>query len=591
MKYSISVSILEKFRRYISAEFSNGFDNEKNLFTALAGEFKGTDKTRFGTAFHDLIQAGKPSYVHAYSETDSYVLNSFAFSKEQALMARDYGSRFPGAIYEIPISRDYKTTICDFAVKGRIDQIFGTELRDAKTSFRKKDFGEFLNSAQWKFYLEAIGAKSFCFDYFLVKGYPSNVPDGSVFPQIHDGRFSISDVSFLEICEPEEIKCFAYPGMREDLEHLVQMFAEWIEARGLWKYLKQIKESKNEKAKDAECKPSGELSTVTNDPGNTTDTTGNTRDAGAEKGSYTIPYNEGFLQLLQSETSLCSRGRIADPEQDLRIRCDSGGETGNVLLPYESTKKSRLEISRPIAFLDLETTGPNRDVDRIFEICIVKLHPDFRREVRTWKVRPLIPISDSAAKVTGVQTADLATYPTFAEISKKVFAFLKGCDIGGYNSNFFDLPVLQREFDSCGIDFNTAGINLIDAGNIFKIKETRTLGAAVKFFCGKDLEGAHGAEADTQATVDVFLAQLDHYPDLPGTAKDLASFCNFGKPMLDLSGKFSFNDAGDIVLNFGKCRGQKASDNLSFLQWMINTPGFAKDSLYVCEQILQGEKK
>lgn len=245
----------------------------------------------------------------------------------------------------------------------------------------------------------------------------------------------------------------------------------------------------------------------------------------------------------------------------------------------------RINLTRPIAFIDIEATGISRESDRIVEISICKLHPNGTREVKTRRINPEIPIPAGATEIHGISDDDVANESTFKDVSKSLLAFIAGCDLGGYNSNSFDFPMLFNEFLRAGIYWNYKVHRFIDAGNIFKIQEQRTLTAAYKFYCGKDLEGAHGAEADINATVDVFLAQLERYEDVPGDIEQLHLFCNYGKPILDLSGKFTYDESNNIIFNFGPKKGLKAEDHLDFVEWMVSRD-FPQDTMQVCYQLL-----
>lgn len=245
----------------------------------------------------------------------------------------------------------------------------------------------------------------------------------------------------------------------------------------------------------------------------------------------------------------------------------------------------KLNLTRPLAFFDLEATGVDRENDRIVEISICKLMPDGSKQVKTRRINPTIPIPAGATEVHGISDDGVKNEPKFELLAPGILKFLEDCDIAGFNSNAYDIPMLFNEFQRAGIYWDYTKFRKIDAGNIFKINEPRTLSAAVKFYCGRDMENAHSAEADILATVDVFMAQVEKYPDLPANLDELELFCNYGKPILDISGKFTTDDDGDIVFNFGAKRGMKAKDELGLVQWMINKD-FPKDTLNICYNIL-----
>jgi DNA polymerase-3 subunit epsilon len=244
-----------------------------------------------------------------------------------------------------------------------------------------------------------------------------------------------------------------------------------------------------------------------------------------------------------------------------------------------------MTLERPIVFFDLETTGTDKNFDRIVEISMLKLYPDSNQEIKTTRVNPLITIPKAASDVHGIADEDVKAYPTFRQIAKAVLNFLTGCDIAGYNSNAFDVPFLYNEFHRAGVVWDYSGINFIDVGNIFKRKNERTLAAAYKFYCGEDLQNAHSAEADIIATMEVFKAQVTKHDDLPTSAPELAKYSNFDKEIIDLGGCFSKDETGDYVFNFGKHKGKKCHEELSYLEWMRGA-NFLPDAIQICNSIL-----
>jgi DNA polymerase-3 subunit epsilon len=228
----------------------------------------------------------------------------------------------------------------------------------------------------------------------------------------------------------------------------------------------------------------------------------------------------------------------------------------------------KLNLQRPIVFFDLETTGTDRENDRIIEMATLHLFPDGAIVRNSQRFNPGIPIKPEATEVHGIKDEDVANEPTFKEYAVDIHGTFSGCDIAGYNSNNFDVPMLYHEFKRAGIDWNYFNHKFIDVGNIFKIREPRTLEAAVKFFCGREHIGAHGAQADTEATLEVFKAQLERYEDLPESIEELALYSNYGNKLLDLSGKFKYNSEGVIVFNFGEYRNEPAKEHPDYLDWM-----------------------
>ncbi len=233
----------------------------------------------------------------------------------------------------------------------------------------------------------------------------------------------------------------------------------------------------------------------------------------------------------------------------------------------------RLKLTRPIVFFDIETTGLTIGHDKIVEISLVKVHPDLNRETMTMRINPGIHIPEEASAVHGIYDEDVADKPTFKMVAHKVAQFIEGCDIGGYNSNKFDIPMLAEEFLTAGMtDIDLRKTNCVDVQNIFHKKEQRTLSAAYKFYCGKDLIGAHGAEADTMATADVFFAQVDRYDDLPTDIKSLAEYSAMNKNV-DYAGRMVYDEKGEVVFNFGKHKGKGVKfvflSEPNYYDWMM----------------------
>lgn len=253
-------------------------------------------------------------------------------------------------------------------------------------------------------------------------------------------------------------------------------------------------------------------------------------------------------------------------------------------------KKTMINLSRPIIFLDIESTGLDRENDRIIEFATCKLMPDGNTEVKAYLLNPGIPIPEASTAIHGITNEKVKGCPTFSQIAKSLLAYLEGCDIGGFNSNMFDLPMLFNEFSRSGLYWDYTKCQLIDVGNIFKIKQPRTLEAAVSIYLNRVHEGAHGAQADACATAEVFLEQLKQHEDLKNmSVPELARFSNYDKQMLDLSGKFVMDDQGNVLLNFGKYRGEKAIDHLDFLDWMINRASFAEDTVQVAVSVIESQ--
>lgn len=244
----------------------------------------------------------------------------------------------------------------------------------------------------------------------------------------------------------------------------------------------------------------------------------------------------------------------------------------------------RLNLDRPIIFFDLETTGTNVTHDRIVELSYIKVYPDGREEKKSRRINPEMPIPPASTAIHHITDDDVKDEPTFRQIAKSLLDIFEGCDIAGYNSNKFDVPVLMEEFGRCGINFDIAGRRFIDVQNIFHKMEQRTLVAAYKFYCGAELEGAHSALADTEATYQVLLGQLQRYDDLKNDVEYLAKFSSMGKN-LDLAARIVLNDDDVPVFNFGKHKGKPVKDVLrrepSFFDWVMqgDFPKNTKDVL------------
>lgn len=233
----------------------------------------------------------------------------------------------------------------------------------------------------------------------------------------------------------------------------------------------------------------------------------------------------------------------------------------------------KLNVRNPLAFIDLETTGIDVTNDRIVEIAVVKIYPDGKEEVRCRRVNPTIPIPKEASAVHGITDVDVKDEPTFKEIAKSLAQMLEGCDFAGFNSNKFDFPLLAEEFLRAGIDFDFHKRRFIDVQTIFHKMEKRTLEAAYKFYCQKDLTDAHSAEADTLATYEVLKAQLDMYPELENDVEWLASFSSHTRNV-DFAGRIVLDEKDVEVFNFGKYKGRSVAEIFekepSYYAWMMN---------------------
>ncbi|MGL5273155.1 MAG: exonuclease domain-containing protein [Phocaeicola sp.] len=233
-----------------------------------------------------------------------------------------------------------------------------------------------------------------------------------------------------------------------------------------------------------------------------------------------------------------------------------------------------LKLKNPIVFFDLETTGININTDRIVEIGYLKIYPNGNEESKNMRINPEMPIPAQSSAVHGIYDADVANSPTFKDVAKEIARDIEGCDLAGFNSNRFDIPVLAEEFLRAGVDIDMMKRKFIDVQVIYHKLEQRTLSAAYKFYCGKDLTDAHSAEADTRATYEVLKGQLDMYPDvLENDVNFLADYSSFNKNV-DFAGRIVYNEEGVEIFNFGKYKGVSVSEVLQkdsgYYGWMLN---------------------
>ncbi len=234
---------------------------------------------------------------------------------------------------------------------------------------------------------------------------------------------------------------------------------------------------------------------------------------------------------------------------------------------------AKLNLTKPIVFFDLETTGINVSKDRIVEICVLKVEPNGNESIKTWRVNPTIPIPEKASRVHGIYDKDVKDEPTFAELGKEIAKFIGSSDLAGYNSNKFDIPLLVEEFLRADIDFDIKKRKLVDVQVVFFKKEPRTLSAAYKFYCNKDLENAHTAEADVLATYEVLKSQIDKYDDIKNDINQISKFSSQFKSA-DFAGMIIFNGKNQEVFNFGKHKGKLVSEVFQkepgYYSWIMN---------------------
>ena len=233
-----------------------------------------------------------------------------------------------------------------------------------------------------------------------------------------------------------------------------------------------------------------------------------------------------------------------------------------------------LNLKNPLVFFDLETTGTNIVHDRIVEISFLKVHPNGKEEVKTRRINPEMPIPAESTAIHHITDEDVKDCPTFKQIAKSLADQIEGCDLAGFNSSRFDIPLLAEEFLRADVEIDFSKRKFIDVQIIFHKKEERTLKAAYKFYCEKNLEDAHSAEADTLATYEVLKAQLDRYDDLENDMEKLAADYSFFNNNVDLAGRIILDDKGVEVFNFGKHKGKPVCEVLknepSFYAWMMD---------------------
>lgn len=255
-----------------------------------------------------------------------------------------------------------------------------------------------------------------------------------------------------------------------------------------------------------------------------------------------------------------------------------------------------LQLTKPLVFFDLETTGINIATDRIVEISILKIYPNGNKESKTWLVNPEIEIPPQATAIHGITNEKVVTEPTFKELASTISKMISDSDLAGFNSTRFDIPLLAEEMLRAGIDFDMSNRKSVDVQVIFHKKEQRTLSAGYKFYCGKDLEDAHSAEADTNATYEILKAQLDRYDDIENSVTALSEFSTQTK-RADFAGFILLNDKKQEVFSFGKYKDRTVEEvlkeNPGYYAWMQNAdfPLYTKKVLkQIKERMISPEK-
>lgn len=254
----------------------------------------------------------------------------------------------------------------------------------------------------------------------------------------------------------------------------------------------------------------------------------------------------------------------------------------------------KLNLKNPLVFFDLETTGVNIATDRIVELCYIKVYPNGNEESKSMRINPEMHIPEASSAIHGIYDEDVKDCPTFKQIARELANAIEGCDLAGFNSNRFDIPMLAEEFLRAEVDFDMTRRKFIDVQNIYHKLERRTLSAAYKFYCGKDLENAHSALADTQATYEVLQAQLDKYPnELQNDMQFLADFSRMSNNV-DFAGRIVYNEQGVEVFNFGKYKGMPVTEVLQkdsgYYGWVMQGD-FTRNTKQVLTQLrLRGNK-
>ncbi len=254
----------------------------------------------------------------------------------------------------------------------------------------------------------------------------------------------------------------------------------------------------------------------------------------------------------------------------------------------------RLELTRPLVSFDLETTGLEPKNDRIVEICCVKLMLDGERITKTRRLNPTIPIGEAAAAVHGISDADVADAPTFVQVAKSLFSFMRGCDLTGFNLTHFDLPMLRAEFKRADLVFPEPDdkVRVMDSHRIYVAKEPRNLSAAYAYYCQRELLNAHSAEADALAAIDILLAQVARYEDLPTDVAGLDEFCHPGRAdWIDDDGRL-YKKEGKVAIGFGKYRhrllAEVVSENREYVEWIARAD-FGPDVVRVVREALDAQ--
>ncbi|MFA5974711.1 MAG: 3'-5' exonuclease [Elusimicrobiota bacterium] len=252
-----------------------------------------------------------------------------------------------------------------------------------------------------------------------------------------------------------------------------------------------------------------------------------------------------------------------------------------------------MKLTRPIIFLDLEATGADPQRDRIVEIALIRQDPDQSRKELIQRINPGVRIPLEAIAIHGIRNEDVTNAPSFKEVAASLLTFMEGCDLGGFGITRFDIPLLTEEFKRCNLTLPLEDRALLDGLAIYHQRERRDLSAAYQFYCQKTLEGAHGARADALASLEVFFAQLQRYPDLPQDTEGLHAYCNRqDERFVDNHRKFIWRD-GEAAFNFGKYKGELLRNMVrqqpDYIQWIVSDGKFSQEVVDLCWKALKGE--
>jgi DNA polymerase-3 subunit epsilon len=253
-----------------------------------------------------------------------------------------------------------------------------------------------------------------------------------------------------------------------------------------------------------------------------------------------------------------------------------------------------MKLDRPLCVFDLEATGTDVMQDRIVDVCVVRYEPDGTESTFSSLVNPGVPIPPEATAIHKITNEMVASEPTIKDLAPKLLEIFHEADIGGFNATKYDIPLLTNELKRAGFDWPLAGKRVADSFTIFQRKERRDLTAAYKFYCKKDLSGAHRAEADVRATAEILFAQVEHYPDLPKDMAGLDAFCNAVDPSrVDADGKFVWK-SGEAAFGFGnkhkgKTLREVVAQDKGYISWMVDKGNFSADVVRICREALQGK--